>query len=330
MLIKDIVQLKAAYGGIQQTMNFTTWSPFINEAELFFIIPAIGEELYAQLDILITNNTSLNAKQTRLVSFLRIALAGYADFLGWFRMTSSTGDAGKVVLTPPNTQPTGKWYSAAGRKDAVNRADKALESALVYLEQNKDDFTTWKNSSACTLKDKEFISSASELTKYFPQVNKSRRVFLLLRDYLILAQNYLVQVIGKAQYNAWILKISNPAYTPTPKEEDAWLLVRALIARKAFSEAIPYLNISEDWRLISETDGIQNEEILPQSRRDELANKEEQNAVKYRNELIRFLQENASSSVFAEYFASGLYETRLEKTTFSKFQNSKDNKFFVL
>lgn len=329
MLIKDIDDLKSVYGGIQQVMQWKTWSPFVNEAEMFFVIPAIGEELYAELNGLVTNGTALNPKQARLMNLLKISVAAYADFVGWFRITASTGDAGKVIHTPTNTQAPAKWFTAAGRKDAALRGDKALESALVYLEANVSSFVTWKNSGACTLYDKQFISTATELTGYFPQAKKSRLIFLQLKDYLGLAQKYLIQVVGKAQYDAWLEKIADSTYTPSPLEADAWLLVRSLIARKAFAEAIPYLNISEDWRLISETDGITNEDILPQTRRDELAFMEEQNAEKYKNELIRFLQEQASADVFAEYFGSGLYASRAEKKTFTKFQNDKTNKFFV-
>lgn len=329
MLIKDIADLKSVYGGIQTTMQWPTWKPFVNEAELVYIIPAIGEELYAELNQLVMAGTALNTKQTRVVELLKISIAAYADFFGWFRISASTGDAGKVMHVPEHSQAPAKWFTAAGRRDAQNRGDKFLEQALIYLEKNVSYFSTWRDSSACTLFDNQFISSASELTKSFPQAKQNRRVFLQLKEYILTAQDFLKQVVGQAQYDTWLLKISDKNATFTDIEQDALLLVRALIARKAFAEAIPYLNISEDWRLISETDGVTNEEILPQARRDELASLEEQNAEKYKNELIRFLQANASTTVFAPYFNTPLYQSRIETRTFSKFQNKSDNKFFV-
>ncbi|MER0439628.1 DUF6712 family protein [Emticicia sp. W12TSBA100-4] len=330
MLIKDIDDFKSVYGGVQTTMYWDTWSPFVNEAELGIIIPAIGEEFYDELNELVITNATLNGKQARLLGLLKISLAAYADFVGWFRISASTGDAGKVMNTPENTQAPAKWFTAAGRRDAQNRGDKFLEQALVYLEKNADEFETWKDSDACTLYDGQFISSASELTKYFPQAKHSRRVFLQLKEYISSAQEYLAKVVGKAQCNAWMEKISDANATISPLEDDAFLLVRAMIARKAFADALPYLNISEDWRLISETDGVVNEDILPQDRRDELAGLESMNAEKYQNELIRLLQANASDNVFPEYFGSGLYESRIETKSFSKFQNKPENKFAVL
>ncbi len=330
MLINSIEDFKSVYGGVQTTMYWDTWSPFVNEAELSFIIPAIGEELYDELNTLVNGEDTPNAKQARLIMLLKISLAAYADFMGWFRISASTGDAGKVVNTPENTQAPAKWFTAAGKRDAQNRGDKFLEQALVYLEKNVDEFVTWKDSDSCTLFDKQFISTASELTRFFPQAKHSRRVFLQLKEYLGPAQEYLIKVVGKAQYDAWVLKISDANATYSPIEDDAFLLVRAMIARKAFADALPYLNISEDWRLISETDGVANEEILPQVRRDELAALEEMNADRFRNELIRLLQANASATVFPEYYLSGLYQSRIETKTFSKFQNKPENKFAVL
>ena len=330
MLINDIYDFKSVYGGVQTTMYWDTWSPFVNEAELGIIIPAIGEEFYDELNTLVIMNASLNRKQARLIGLLKISLAAYADFVGWFRISASTGDAGKVMNTPENTQAPAKWFTAAGRRDAQNRGDKFLEQALVYLEKNADEFETWKDSDVCTLYDGQFISSASELTKVFPQAKKSRRVFVQLKEYISSAQDDLIKVVGKAQYEAWITKISDANATISPLEDDAFLLVRTMIARKAFASALPYLNISEDWRLISETDGVVNEDILPQDRRDELAGVELANAEQCKNELIRFLQANASANVFPEYFGSGLYESRKETKSFSKFQNKPENKFAVL
>lgn len=330
MLIKDINDFKSVYGGIQKTMFWDTWSPFVKEAELSFIIPAIGEEFYDELVSLVSSNNTLSVKQARLIGMLKIAVAAYADFMGWFRITASTGDAGKVMHTPENSQAIPKWFAASGRRDAQNRGDKFLEQTLVYLEKNADDFQTWKDSDSCTLFDNQFISTASELTKVFPQAKHSRRVFLQLKEYIGSAQESLIKVIGKAQYEAWITKITDANATISPLEDDAFLLVRTMIARKAFADALPYLNISEDWRLISETDGVANEDILPQSRRDELAGIELANAEKFKNELIRFLQANASATVFPEYYLSGLYQSRIETKTFSKFQNKPENKFAVL
>lgn len=330
MLINNIDDFKSVYGGVQATMYWDTWSPFVNEAELGIIIPAIGEEFYEELNQLVITNASLTPKQARLIGLLKISLAAYADFVGWFRISASTGDAGKVMNTPENTQAPPKWFTAAGRRDAQNRGDKFLEQALVYLETNADDFDTWKDSDFCTLFDNQFISTASELTKVFPQAKKSRRVFLQLKEYIGSAQEGLAKVIGKPQYEAWIDKISDANATISPLEDDAFLLVRTMIARKAFADALPYLNISEDWRLISETDGVANEDILPQSRRDELAGVELANAERCKNELIRFLQANASTNVFPEYYNSDLYKSRIETKTFSKFQNKPENKFAVL
>jgi hypothetical protein len=73
-----------------------------------------------------------------------------------------------------------------------------------------------------------------------------------------------------------------------------------------------------------------NEDVLPASRREELSLREINEAEKAKGVLLKYLQNNASSSVFPEYFGSGLYEARLEKTSFSRFTNKKENRFGVI
>lgn len=332
MFIKDIKDFKSVFGGVQRNMEWDTWKPFINEAEQFYIIPAIGDELYTELDGLVNAATpNLNTKQARLVSYLKISIAAYADYCGWFRILLGTGDGGKTIIAPKDMQAPGKWTTVGGRKDAFNRGDKSLEMALAYLENNAADFPTWKDSPFYTIIQKQFIASATELTEFFPHAAHSRRMFLQLKDYLKKAQEkHLKTVIGSEQLTAWVAKISDADSSFSPEEDEAFEMVRSYVTRKAVSDAIPYLNISEDWRLIAEFDGMQSENVLPKERREELALKESELAEGFRNELIRHLQTYASATVFPEYFSSPLYSSRLERKASSKLPNSKENKYFVL
>ena len=332
MLIKDIKDFKAVFGGVQRNMEWDTWKPFVNEAEQFFIIPAIGEELYTEIDTLINATTpNINVKQARLINFLKIAIAAYADYCGWFRILLNTGDGGKTVISPKDMQAPGKWATVGGRRDAAKRGDKSLELALVYLETNANDFSVWQESDFYTILQKQFITSASELTEYFPHASSSRRMFLQLKNYLKKAQDkHLKNIVGSELWADWVGKISNTDYSPIQEELEVWEIASNYISRKAVADATPYLNISEDWRLISESDGVENEDVLPKERREEIALKEAELAEGYRSELIRYLQTNSSTTVFPLYFSSTLYTSRSERKTFSKLPNSKENKYFVL
>jgi hypothetical protein len=314
MLFKDINDFKESFGGVQRNMEWKTWSPYVNEAEQFFIIPAIGVEFYTELSTLLNQtNPTITPHFKYVINLLKISLSAYTDFVGWFRSLLQTGDGGKTVAVPAQSQAPGKWLGLG-----------------VYLEQNAEHFGTWKNSSAYTVSAKLFIPSAAELTESFPHASNSRRMYLQLKGYLKKAQEKkLKSVIGAELYSAWMTKRTTAIDTATENELEAWELAQGFVARTAVAEATPYLNISEDWRLIADFDGMQSESALSVDRRNEIALVESEAAENFKNQLINFLQEKASATVFPEYYASALYTSR-QASPSKRFNNSKENKFCVL
>ena len=305
MLIQNIDILKEALGGIQQTMNWRTWRPFVQQAEMLYIVPAIGQELYDELD----ENTNPDELTGTLLTWLRMAIAEYADLLGGMRLVLHTSDAGKQSPSGTNMQAPGKWMIVAARKEAINKADLALENALRYLETNKSAFLTWRNSSSYTLSKGSFINSATELTEFFPAARSSRRIYLALRDYLAKAEKFYVKpLIGAATYTNWKTRLAVSTPNWTPEETEALELLRFALVHRAFSESITFLNINEDWRLLSETDGITNEEVLPVARRAEMRQDCEFQQQEFQARLVNYLTDHASATIFPDYFGSTLYQ----------------------
>jgi hypothetical protein len=324
MLINSIEQLKEAIGGIQQTMNWRTWKPFVQQAEMLYIVPAIGQELYAELD----NATTPTAKQTSLLTWLRISIAEYADLLGGMRLVLHTSDAGKQSPSGNNMQSPGKWMIVAARKEAINKADLALEHALQFLETNAADFPTWRSSGSYTYSKKLFISSATELTTYFPPARQSRRVYLALRDYLAKTEHYYLKpLLGEAQYATWKEKLLEDESTWSALETEALQMLRYLLAYQTFFESITFLNIDQDWRLISETDGISNEEILPTARRQEMRSECQRQVQEFQSRLTAHLMAHASDSEFADYFSSSAYKPA-RTVAGSRVNNSAEKKYY--
>lgn len=305
MLIENIDTLKEAIGGIQQTMNWRTWRPFVQQAEMLYIVPAIGQELYDELN----QNADPDEVTGTLLTWLRMAIAEYADLLGGMRLVLHTSDAGKQAPSGANMQSPGKWMIVAARKEAINKADMALENALRYLETNKSEFSTWRDSSSYTLSKGSFINSATELTAFFPAAHHSRRIYLALRDYLAKAEKFYVKpLIGDATFSDWKARLvsNNPDWTA--QETEALELLRFALVHRAFSESITFLNINEDWRLLSETDGITNEDVLSVARRAEMRNDCEFQRQEFHTRLVNYLTDQASATVFPDYFGSTLYK----------------------
>lgn len=326
-IIKTIDTLKDSLGGIQQTMQWIRWKPFVQQAEMIFVLPALGRTFYNELAAL--NYGTATDKQKALLDWLYLAIAEYSDLMGGIRLIMSQSDAGKQVASMQNQQAPGKWMYVVNQKESLAKGDTALENAIQYLESEKASFPAWVASPEYSLSYDLFLSSATELTKYFPPAKNSRRLFLQLREYVRTSQEFWAPaVVGEDLWEAWTAKLE-AATAPTVKEKNAWKLLRYALAYHAVGESVTFLNINEDWRLISETDGIVNEGILDKDRRAEIQTECLKKSEEYHNRLLRYLNKNASVTVFPEFFSSSLYKPDVAPNP-TRFPNNPDNKFFVL
>lgn len=334
MLFKSIKQLKMYMGGIQRNMNWDTFEAFVREADQFFTQKEIGKELLDALSekvpadgLELTEETS--DKEKELINILRISVAGYTDFLSSYRLILSTGDSGKTMNTAAGTTAPTKWSAIGSMQAALSRGDMAMEDALVYLEKNADDFEDWKNSDFYTVFNDCYVRTATQLTESFPFTKNSRRIFVNLKAELMKAQGTPLNQVMGADFNA-VMKERIGADDLTEEEKILLKHISNVVSMRAVSEAIPYLNINENWRLVSQIDGYGDETILPDSRRDEIALQVSEALELSKNELTKYLQDTASAEVFPEYFTSSLYENRAESGTSSRFVNKKEKKYAVL
>ncbi|CAN1552472.1 hypothetical protein MCERE19_02224 [Spirosomataceae bacterium] len=338
MLIKNAEQVKRVYGGVQRSMSFDNWVAYIEEAEEFFIYPAIGTELYDELSELVGNeneddvSVAGNEFQQRLIKLLRMSLIAYADFSGMMRQIVSTGDAGKTQITPQNQQVISKWATSASLKAAIQRADNALERALQFLEKNANEFETWKTSEVFLQKAGLLVNNATKLTDWFPQARGSRRMFLALEANLNQAQNELGVALG----DAFMLEIleKNKLWMEGTLTDANWLkllkMCGQVVARKAVADFVPYMNIDADWHLWSTSDGLENKDVLPAERRGEIAMELTDQWRDGLAAIVDFLQKTASESVFAVYHASDMYTALVETPPTRLFENKKERSYGVL
>lgn len=128
MLINNEVDLKNILGGVQQTITWQTMEPFVKQAELEFVVPAIGEELYDEL-IAVVNASDL---QQKLIDRLSIAVANYALAGALPQLVTVIGDAGAAM----NNQ------GVTNRKSNLNERKKMNRSGLLncYMPSSDEFF----------------------------------------------------------------------------------------------------------------------------------------------------------------------------------------------
>ncbi len=320
--------LKEYLGGIQKSMDWKTWKPFVAGAELTFIIPAIGQELYDELS---QPTAGLDAAQKELKDKLRMALAWYAYLDAMPSLITVTGDGGMVMNSVPNTQAMPKWLFVATCKSHQEKADRYLEAALAWLEIKADWFPTWKGSASFLIQKSQLISSASEATKYFPAIQKSRRLYLSIRDYFNAAEEEFIRpVLGAAFENYLKGKLAASEMLFSPEEKEVLALARKAVVQFGFSLAIPYLNMNTDLRLVSETDGIVNENALTGERLNIIRNNALAAGHEKAAELRNYLNAQASPTVFPLYYASALYVAPVESGHVRRPKNDPSNPYFTL
>lgn len=300
MLINNEVDLKEILGGVQQTITWETMGPFVKQAELEFIVPAIGEAFYDEL----IDTVNPSGLEEKLIDRLSIAVANYALAGALPQLVTVIGDAGAAMNNQGGAMMT-KWMFVELKNGSMAKADKALEAALVWLEKNQDSFTTWKNSETCTISKSLLINDATELSEFFPSANGSRRLYLSMREYLKRVEKFDLPQRISEEFLTVLKGTSIDA-----KVKQAAVFAKYYVAHKGMSEALPFLNINEDFRMVANdqyslTEGSY---VLDAARRDALKVGLDEQAEEWLNKLMKYLDENASASVFVEYFNSSAYK----------------------
>lgn len=332
LLINSTETLKTLLGGIQKKSAWPTWMPFVRQATYDHILPAIGEELLDFLCNQLGPDDTLqgSAKEKRLLEFVRIALGHYVEMDSELSILLQKGDGGISVASPPNQQAPGKWAIVARIKEARDKADRSIERVLQYLETNASDFPTWKQSTAYTVDHSLFLASATEYTASFGAVQRSRRLYVALRPYVVQAEKKAVlPVVGKAFFLHLKAKLLDSQADYSEEELEVLAMIRLIVANDAFARSLPYVNINVDGRLVSETDGINNEDTLPKDRRSEMRTDCEATADNEAVKLKKYLDANASPTVLTVYYTSPAYVVS-DRKPYRLPQNDDKQKPFVL
>jgi hypothetical protein len=304
-LIKDVSTYKEVIGGVQQSMEWDTIKGIVRTAENLYIIPVLGEEFYEELTAY--DGDDVNVKT--LIERLQQASVYYTLALAVPQMVTSIGDAGI------EGKPLTKWANVQLIESSMGLGDKALESAIQYLEKFDDKkvdniyvFKTWRDSDTYSTSKSLFISTATILTEHFPVAKGSHRVFISMLQYLKRAEKtFILPLLGKDFFDDLKSKLSDDTTELTEEEDNAIELIRTALAHKAFSMGIPYLNFNSDFQIISETDGTKNQSAATREKLDAMKLDCDENVKIFGNKLKSYVDSVASSSKLSVYFNSPTY-----------------------
>ena len=180
MLIRESEDFKG-HVNLPDEYEFDTISPFVQSAELEYLIPAIGQAQYDALDIALGSGPS--AQQTALIKYARAAIATLAFFqyvpIGAVHIT----DTGINIIENDQKKTAYKYQQEALQNSFKQRGYVALEGVLQFMEAHEGDYPLWVSSVQYTKYKNHLIKTSAEFGNH-AFINRSRIVFQALRPCL--------------------------------------------------------------------------------------------------------------------------------------------------
>lgn len=327
-LLKDKNELKK-YIAINTASTNVVYEPSIDEAQINYIIPEIGQEFF---DELITQHDSDNLTPANLkaLPFIQRTLANYTMYLYSDIGNLSISDTGIQQNVSENSVPAQQRAIENFKRKSMKSGEVAMEKLLLFLETNEGSYPTWKNSNAYTKGRELFIKTAEELTNYLA-VNDSRRLYRKLIPYLRRAEEmYLKKILCTDQYAE--LKIADKTNTYTAKLTALLNECKPLVAYRALQKALPELRVIVDHTGLNLSNtgdqGFNTRGRAFGAEASQLRESTSESMQEYSDNLILFLEENILD--YPLYSDSTCYASKAEPGPAHQVENSSSNNYVAL
>lgn len=292
-------EFKEFYAAINRNTDWASIEPFLQQAEMQYIIPYISQEFY---DVLETeyqsSGTIADTEKAYVFRLLRIAIAHYTIYEAMPQLNLRIADGGVLETTNQDAAPVRQWVFKQSRWEVNKKAYYFLDMALNYMEEQVEagnaDFDAFKNSSTYTITKDLLIPNATVFSQYYNIAN-SRKSYVAMRPYIRKAQlRYIKPILCElydevlSEFQAGTLTAENAALIP---------YIQQLLAEHAIIESQPDISIVNDgggWKVIEDPDATAISIQVLQSMIQNLLTKAEANAAAFKVQLENFIYENLS------------------------------------
>jgi hypothetical protein len=244
-LINTIAQLKDLLP-VSGNLAVADILPFCADAETKFVKPALGADLYNTLKIAAETNSA--AEETIvLLENARKVIAGFAllNYIPAGQLQISSG--GIQIRTDEHNKTAFKWQIEDLQQWCSNYGYAKLDELFAYLEEKKDVFPSWINSSGYTIFFENYIHTSIEFTKHVALLGESRSIFLQLKGLMCQVEEELIlDVLGSGQDATFRYKLKNGSADTS--EKPAIKIIQRIIAYKSMAKALVLLSLKLDER----------------------------------------------------------------------------------
>ncbi len=232
---------------ISQGFTFDKLNPFIRRAELKFIKPILGADLYSALVTAYDGGDgSLSEAQANLMEYVHPALANLVIWMGIPQLNIQMDDTGLQSHHSESYKPAFEWQVEDARESFLSNGFDALDEIISYLESvAEDDFPDWLNSEGCTLVREFFINTSPDFTYFIGALGDSRFLFRKMQPIMRrMERNYIRGTIGKELFAQMKLEIKTDELT----EENEALLedIQGAVAHYTWASALNELAVQTD------------------------------------------------------------------------------------
>ena len=192
MLIKDIETLSQIVNKTEG-LDFENIKSSIEDAELYFIIPIIGQDYYDELnDEYVKISPALSEEDQKALKKIQKALAYFAMVLWMPEGAIKVSGTGLQVVSTEELKTAGERKVDKLEFKYLDSGYRAIDSLLEFLEKNSSDYSTWKESEAYTVFKESFINNAKTFNKNY-SIGNSRRTFLRMKAMMKKCEDFYIQ-----------------------------------------------------------------------------------------------------------------------------------------
>lgn len=269
-----------------------------------YLIPVISQALYEEIEDG-TGNTDLLQRSRAVV----VPLAYMLDLP---TIQTQITDVGLRTASTDNLAAAHRWEYNMVYDQLCDSGAYAQEELLRFLFSNKDDFPAWLTSDEYKRSASLIFKTGADFSYYFA-LHHPHRIYWALRIYIKEVQDlYVSATVGAPFLDSLIKK-------DAPSEQEAYAieLCKKSVAPLSIYTAIAKMacKVAEEGFTVLMASGNidssqQGKEEADDKKLARLSESCERTGNAYLSQLKQYLDDNASETVFADYFTSSFYKPK--------------------
>lgn len=281
--------------------------PNMERAERKYLVPVLGQAFY---DEVVTKYNGQDASEPfkKVLPYIQAALAPLAYYLELPLINTQITDIGLQKTGTGQMQPVFKHDFYKVLQALLDQGMDALEELLAFLEENKTDYPAWASSDAYKDFRRFLIRTGQDYSSIYPLLHP-RRCYLMLRPIMdIVQEKYVAASIGAAFFAELLAKDA-----PSDMEVAVITVLKKAIAYLTIHHATGSLavRITEAGFTVQAADSEladPNRVAADAQNMRWAAEAAEKTGFTFLVAARKFLNDNATASVFATYFNSPYYQ----------------------